>query len=143
MEFFSLETRLKRRILSGMKTDLIKAIFTNLLFVIGVILVIFGFVNGVSTVTKSIVFEKYPINTYDETRCESEFMNQPVTAGPDGKTVPVTEGSTEEKKERLKKCTESVELSRKVKQTEDIVSSITTFISGSILIYSFRKFIFH
>ena len=126
-----------------MKTDLIKAIFTNLLFVIGVILVIFGFVNGVSTVTKSIVFEKYPINTYDETRCESEFMNQPVTAGPDGKTVPVTEGSTEEKKERLKKCTESVELSRKVKQTEDIVSSITTFISGSILIYSFRKFIFH
>ena len=104
-----------------MKTDLIKAIFTNLLFVIGVILVIFGFVNGVSTITKSIVFEKYPINTYDETRCESEYVNQPAPAGPDGKTAPVTQESTADRKERLKKCTESVELSRKVKQTEDIV----------------------
>lgn len=125
-----------------MKTENIKAIFTNLLFVIGIILVIFGFVNGVSTATKSMVFDKYPLNSYDETRCETEFMNPTIVTTPDGKNT-ATQETQEEKKERMKKCQESLEMARKVKQTEDVVSSITTFIAGGVLVYAFRKFIFH
>ena len=108
-----------------MKTENIKAIFTNLLFVIGVILIIFGFVNGVSTLTKSFIFEKYPLDTYEETKCESEFAMQATSVGPDGKALPPQE-SPEARKDRLNKCKESLEMARKVKQTEDIVSSITT-----------------
>lgn len=125
-----------------MKTENIKAIFTNLLFVIGVILVIFGFVNGVSTATKSMVFDKYPINSYDETKCDMEYMVPTMAASPDGKTIP-PQDSKEDKEARMKKCEDSLEMQRKVKQTEDIVSSITTFVAGGVLVYAFRKFIFH
>ncbi len=124
-----------------MKTENIKAIFTNLLFVIGVILIIFGFVNGVSTITKSLVFEKYPLDSYEETKCETEFLNPTIVTTPDGKNT-ATQESQEEKEARLKKCEDSLVTRRKVKQTEDIVSSITTFISGVVLVYCFRKFIF-
>ena len=42
-----------------MKTNnLIKAIFTNLLYVIGIILIIFGFVRGTITGTYLVIFDK-------------------------------------------------------------------------------------
>ena len=55
-----------------MKAESIKAIFTNLLFVIGVILLIFGFIQGALTASRLVVFEQYPLNSYEETRCELE-----------------------------------------------------------------------
>src|SRR3990167_7920317 len=51
-----------------MKTTIIKAIFTNLLFVIGVILMVIGFIRGTTTAVNSIVFEKYPLEQYEKTR---------------------------------------------------------------------------
>lgn len=121
-----------------MKTEKIKAIFTNLLFVIGIVLVIVGFIRGTLTVTQIIVFDKYPINSYEETRCDQGIV--PVEEmKKEGETLAMTK---QEIKEQKDKCQNSIEQGRKVKMTEDIVTSITTLLSGLALIYFFKRFIF-
>lgn len=121
-----------------MKTDTIKAIFTNLLFVIGIILLIFGFIQGSLTATRLVVFETYPLNSYEETRCEYDF--QTTAFGPDGKQL--AEPNPEDVAKRKEACKASIEQERKVKKTEDIVSAITTLVAGALLVMSFKKFIF-
>jgi hypothetical protein len=117
-----------------MKTEIIKATFTNLLFVIGVILLIFGFVRGTSTIAKMMVFDKYPLQSYEETRCEMEVV--PVTK----EMVNVESG--EQQQERRELCLTSLENARKVRQVEDMVSSLTTLVAGSVLVVVFKRFIF-
>lgn len=120
-----------------MKTENIKAIFTNLLFVIGVIFLIVGFITGAQTVTRMALFEQYPLNSYDETRCDFEPMPLMIEKG--GQQI--TESSTETELRR-EKCLSSLAHERKIKQTEDIVTSITSLVAGAALVISFRKFIF-
>lgn len=120
-----------------MKSDTIKAIFTNILFVIGVILIIIGFTQGTLTITRMFVFDKYPLNSYEETRCEFESgMSKPVIQ--DENATPLSDAEIKDRKE---KCLVSLEYQRKVKKTEDIVGSITMLISGIALVYVFRRFI--
>lgn len=124
-----------------MNTDLIKATFTNLLFVIGVILLIVGFAQGTNTLVKSIAFEKYPLQSYEETRCETEFMypTYPVDINSDKE---VQQPDDAQKEKRLQNCLTSVENQRTTKQVEDAVSSFTLFVSGSALVFIFKGFIF-
>lgn len=119
-----------------MKTETVKAIFTNLLFVIGVILIIYGFVQGSMTAVRLLTFEKYPLNSYEETRCDMEYLNS--KAFPDSGSN-LTE---EERAAQKNTCLESVEHERQVRKTEHIVSSFTTLVSGLTLVIGFRKFIF-
>lgn len=121
-----------------MKTEKIKAIFTNLLFVIGIVLVIVGFIRGTLTITQIIVFDKYPINSYEETRCDQGIVPVEATKK-EGETSALTKIEIKEQKD---KCLSSIEQGRKVKMTEDIVTSITTLLSGVALIYFFKRFIF-
>lgn len=119
-----------------MKAETIKAIFTNVLFVIGVVLMIFGFTRGSLTVVRLLTFDKYPLESYEETRCELEFQNR----------FPMPEGSTavisdEEKQKSLQKCQSVVEHDRQVRKVEDIVTSVSTFISGVSLAFVFKRFI--
>jgi len=120
------------------KTEKIKAIFTNLLFVIGIVLVIVGFIRGTLTITQIIVFDKYPINSYEETRCDQGIVPVEATKK-EGETSALTKIEIKEQKD---KCLSSIEQGRKVKMTEDIVTSITTLLSGVALIYFFKRFIF-
>ena len=120
-----------------MKSQTIKAIFTNLLFVIGVILLIFGFIRGSITLTRLVIFDKYPLQSYEETRCQIDLLPQPVST--DGKTQLL---SQKESQDRQEKCTASLEHERKVRQTEDIVYSVTTLVAGFVLIVAFKRFIF-
>ena len=120
-----------------MKSQTIKAIFTNLLFVIGVILLIFGFIRGSITITRLVIFDKYPLQSYEETRCQIDLLPQPVST--DGKTQLL---SQKESQGRQEKCTTSLEHERKVRQTEDIVYSVTTLVAGFVLIVAFKRFIF-
>ncbi|MFH1706112.1 MAG: hypothetical protein ABH867_04380 [Patescibacteria group bacterium] len=121
-----------------MKTKIIKAIFTNLLFVIGVVLMVVGFVRGVSTVVKSAVFEKYPLNDYEETRCQTETFPRVVPL--EGAIAePLSE---QEKKEIKADCFKSLEQARKVKQVDDITYSLSFLASGLALTLIFKRFIF-
>ena len=127
-----------------MKTQTVKAVFTNLLFVIGVILLIFGFVQGTQTIVKTAIFEKYPLRSYEETRCDYE-TNYPVMPTEPGIGVgdqPMPKQDQAEQQRRAEKCLTSLERERKVKQTEDIVGSVTAFVAGLVLVIAFHKFIF-
>ena len=62
----------------NVKGDTIKAIFTNLLFLIGVILIVVGFIRSTSTFVKFLVFNKYPLDTYMENSCEYPQYSKPV-----------------------------------------------------------------
>jgi hypothetical protein len=120
-----------------MKTTSIKAIFTNLLFVIGVILMVIGFIRGTSTAANSLVFPKYPLNQYEETRCQLEI---PAPAKIDNESTPIVD--QKETEMRKQQCEESMEYARKTKQVNDITQSISFFISGLAIALIFKRFIF-
>ena len=110
-----------------MKTETIKAIFTNLLFVIGVILLIVGFSRGVLTATRLVAFDDYPLDYYAETRCA------------------ITPKLTEENGEVMPKvdenCEEALTYERKIRLTDDVVNSVTMLVAGAALTLSFKRFI--
>lgn len=117
-----------------MKPDTIKAIFTNLLFVIGVILTIIGFISGTSTVVKLAVFDTYPLASWEETKCDqSPYVVTPL----EGEKSMVPADNPQMRDE----CKAGLERERKVKLTEDIVTSISFVVSGLSLIYFFRRYI--
>lgn len=124
-----------------MKNEWIKAIFTNLLFVIGVILLIFGFVRVVITGTYLFVFDKYPLDQYQEIMCENTYVSTPVV---DQKGISgAYQGDTKEEIAAKKaKCESQLEIERKVRKATDVSVAITTAISGAGLVYFFRRFIF-
>ena len=130
-----------------MKTELIKATFTNLLFVIGVVLIIIGFVRGTDTLVKTIVFDTYPLDTWEESRCENEVMYQTTPAmveAPVGTTSDDSMKQTQEKtEERMERCEASLNRQRDTKQVSDIVGSFTMLLSGVVLVYAFKGFIFN
>lgn len=120
-----------------MKVEIIKAIFTNLLFVIGVILLIYGFVQGSLTAVRLLTFDKYPLQSYEESRCDYEYNAIKMPSGVDGEIA-----SPEDATKQRQRCEEQLTYARKVKQTEHIVVSITTFVAGAVLVFSFKRFIF-
>jgi hypothetical protein len=110
-----------------MKTETIKAIFTNLLFVIGVVLLIVGASRGVLTVARLAVFDEYPLDYYAESRCNIT----PAYPEDEGEVMPKTNTD----------CDDNLDYERKIKLTEDIVNSITLIISGATLVFAFKRFI--
>jgi len=123
-----------------MKPEIIKAIFTNLLFVIGVVLMVVGFIRGTSTLINSIVFDQYPLDEWQETRCTVDMSYQ------DPALLPVDSISTETKEsfeQRKVVCQQAVDKTRKTKQVNDITYSFGFFVSGIALALSFKRFIFN
>lgn len=117
-----------------MKPETIKAIFTNLIFVIGIILTVVGFVRSTSTFAKIAVFGEYPLASYEETRCTTYPSYAPELNG----VVVMPEDS----KEREKECLETLSKDRKLRMIDDVVTSVSLLISGIVLSFSFRRFIF-
>lgn len=117
-----------------MSPTVIKAIFTNLLFVLGVILLIFGLARGVSTMAKLVIFDEYPLQTWEEQQCDQQFYGPKIEDEPNANTPVDPEHIRQE-------CLQKLDQSRKVKLVEDISLSIVLLISGSALTLSFRRFI--
>lgn len=123
-----------------MKTNnLIKAIFTNVLFVIGVILIIFGFVRGAITLTYISMFDKYPLDQYQETMCDTNYATRPLANDKSEVTFGMNETEAKDAKVR---CEKQTERQRNINKATDVASAITTLISGAVLVYFFRRFIF-
>lgn len=119
-----------------MKQETIKAIFTNLLFVIGVILTIFGFAGAVSTASKVIFFDQYPLSSYEEQQCEM-ISQRPQT--PDDSETSL-DAETQDRQRII--CEERVDHARRVRLVDDISRTIVLLISGAVLIYFFRRSMF-
>lgn len=126
-----------------MKTTTIKAISTNILFVIGVILIIVGFVRGAQTAVKLATFEQYPLDSYEETRCEYEVYQPPEIMLSETTTEPMLklnlEAEIAKNEKQSQKCLASLERSRQLSKADDITVSLTTLISGVLLAIIFRK----
>ncbi len=120
-----------------MKSETIKMIFTNILFVVGVALLIVGFTKGVLTASRIVVFDKYPLQSYEETKCEMELA-RPIAVSKDEN---VAQLSDEELKSRMEKCQASLEQQRNVQKTEDIVTSVSFLAAGLVLALIFKRFI--
>lgn len=120
----------------SLKPDTIRAIFTNILFVIGVILLIVGFIRATSTVANLVTFDKYPLANYEETRCDYEVIPKPVTLDQN-----MASESAREMENRKASCLESIDRQRQQKQVNDIVTSVSLLVSGAALVLSFRRFI--
>ncbi len=116
-----------------MKPETIKAIFTNLLFVIGVILLIWGIAKATSTGAKLLSFDEYPLQGYEESRCD--YISNPVAGD---KTTPV---QLEEITKQHNQCMDSIEKQRALQKVDDIVQSVVLPLSGITLVYFFRKYI--
>lgn len=135
-----------------MKTDFVKAIFTNVLFVIGVILLIVGFTMGTNTAVKSIVFDVYPLDSWEENRCNEldqyygpgTYVEKPVIENSETENVTDDQQAKQEaeKEERVEKCVVAQTQQRQRKQVEDIVGAFTMLVAGSVLVFTFRGFIF-
>ena len=120
-----------------MKSETIKAIFTNLLFVLGVILLIFGFTQGALTTARIIAFDKYPLPSYEETRCEIEF-SRPLYIPEEESIAPLSE---EELEMRREKCEQSLEQQRQINKVENVVTSVSLLAAGTLLVLTFKRFI--
>lgn len=130
-----------------MKIETIKAIFINTLFLSGVILLIVGFAIGLNTAAKSLLLLEYPLDSWDETRCDMDNWSYPLYADSytDERTVLTAEERERQEVQqqaRLERCLEGVERSRKAKQISHSVTSISLIISGIVLIVLFRGYLF-
>lgn len=122
----------------NVKGQTIRAIFTNLLFLIGVILIVVGFIRSTSTVVKFVVFDKYPLNSYEESRCDFNNPNYPKPVMVEGETRPEDTRTEEE----IQECENALEQDRKLRMVEDVTTSISFLISGIVISAIFRRFIF-
>jgi hypothetical protein len=107
--------------------------------VIGVLFLIFGFIQGVTTSVKLITFDQYPLNSYEETRCQ--YMSS-IDSSLAPEIVNEKRPSQEDMDRQRNQCQEQLEFERRVRKTENITTSITTLVAGAILVISFRRFIF-
>jgi len=96
---------------------------------------VMGFTRGVSTVVKTVVFDKYPLDSHEEIRCETEVPQRVIS--PEGDVIP-----KEKSEEDKQKCFDRLEQSRKVGQVEDVTNSISFFVAGAALAFTFKRFIF-
>lgn len=123
-----------------MKTKTITVIFNNILFVIGVILLIVGFWRTTSVVLKSAMFDQYPLQVWDEGRCDDPYVYGPVESMAEAEE---TIQRDEERVEELRQeCLSSLERQRSSKQVDDIAAASTLLISGAFLTIVFRRNLF-
>jgi hypothetical protein len=104
-------------------------VFGNLLFLIGVILLVVGFVRGLQTAAFSLFLDKYPLQSYEE-NCALAY-GRPIDNNYKGP-------SDQELQDEKKDCESRIERSRKVKQIGDISGSIGLIISGVVLAILFN-----
>lgn len=123
-----------------MKATSIKALSMNIIFIIGVVLTVIGFVNGTSAVVRTIVFDQYPLNTYDEDRC-SQTVYAPMLLEKRVADEVIVPDSVE-KEQQLQECERSLAHSRKVKQVNDYTISFSMLIAGLALTRIFKGFLF-
>ena len=123
-----------------MKPEIIKSIFTNLLFVIGVVLMVVGFIRGTATIANSIAFDQYPLDEWQETRCSIDMNYQDPALLPADAVPTETKESFEQ---RRIECQRVLDATRRTKQVGDITYSFGFFVSGIALALGFRRFIFN
>lgn len=119
-----------------MKPETIKAISTNILFALGVILVVIGFIRGSSAVVNSLAFNEYPLDEWQESRCmEVGAFQSPLLLEKDQTAFLEAKEHFEQQKIECEKTLERV---RRTKQVTDFTYSFGFFASGIVLAVLFK-----
>lgn len=124
-----------------MKVENLKVLFNNILFVIGVILLIIGFGTGTNVVLKSVMFDQYPLQVWDEGRCDDPYMYGPVAFDRASSEESNAQSEEQKAKQWREDCMASLGRQRTTKQVEDIATASTLLISGAILTIVFRRYL--
>jgi len=104
-----------------MKSHLIRTIYLYVVSVIGVIMIVTGFIGLVNTTVKLIVFDKYPVPYY------TDFVKDPsITDTKDERTA-------EQKAEDERKAEERRDQARKEQMVNDLTNGIALTVVGTVL----------
>ena len=114
----------------SVKNKTIISIFLNFLFVVGVILTVVGFINGLQFTAKTIIFDKYPLQSYEE-----DCQRYTIEARPVLDKIASPAASLDE---QIAECKVSVEQRRKIKMVEDLTQSVGFLVSGLVLAFLFN-----
>lgn len=116
-----------------MRSNLIKTIYLYVFSGLGLGLFLFGVFSGVFFLVNVTQFDKYPLQTYEETQCDYPHY------GPYAKPVPIGEEtreatpSSQEFEEQERKCEERLELTRQRKKVDDATRTLAFLIIGSLV----------
>lgn len=109
----------------------VRALYLYLFSGLGVILMIIGAYLSVLYFVRITQFEKYPLPSYEETRCD--FVSDYPPFPPPGETTVAT--PTEDTENRRQECLTQLEQTRQRKETEDFTAALTLLVLGGIVFY--------
>lgn len=112
------------------KSTNIVSIFINFLFVVGVILMVVGFVGGLRFTAYTYIFDEYPLGAYED----CSYMTRPYIAA-DSKDA---DSENEIYQKELDRCEESLKGRRKIAQVNEAVQAVGLLISGIVLVWLFN-----
>lgn len=118
----------------SISTQTITTFFMNLLFAIGVILMIAGFVFGFKTLSYTLFLDEYPLEPYEQdcwqysrpVMVDSPQLNQDATP-----PAQLSENPDPQ-------CLSQITARRKVKQIENLTNSLGLFVAGIIVVLFFN-----
>lgn len=118
-----------------MTSDKIKSIFSNFLFTVGVLMVVFGFIFGTHTAVKVLFFDTYPLDIWQEQQCDSGMLVRPQ----DPNAEEINEELYDKEQER---CETRLNRLRDIRKATDLATSLATLFAGTGLAFIFRKSFF-
>jgi hypothetical protein len=113
------------------RTKNIMLIFLNFIYVLGIILTIVGFIQGLQTLAYSLLLDKYPANMYED-NCSR--VNYPKPVDPPA----VEKESQQDLADQKQECLSGLERQRKIKQINDATRSVGFLVAGVVLILLFN-----
>lgn len=119
------ETQMSRR-------NLVMRVYLYVFMGIGIVMTSFGVFGLGQNIYKSQLFAKYPLENYNESRCD--YLEMPYPAMPvDARAEKEAQVSYEQSKQQAEKCRLSLEEERKVKKVTDFYNSLILLGIGSAL----------
>lgn len=114
------------------KLNLVLRVYLYVFMGIGLIMMSFGAFGLGQNIYKSKLFAKYPLESYNESRCD--YMEMPYPAMPlTGKEAADSQMAIEQSKVQAEKCRTSLEEERKIKKVTDFYNSLILLGIGSAL----------
>lgn len=116
------------------KRNLVMRVYLYIFMGIGLVMVSIGAFGLGQNVYKSALFPKYPLESYNESRCDY-LENGPYPTDPImmGKGEVDTKMLIEQNKQQAEKCRASLEEERKIKKVTDFYNSLILLGIGSAL----------
>jgi len=116
---------------------LVVAVFTNVLFVLGVIFVVVGLIQGIKIVGYKLLLDEYPTR-YGGEDCSYAGQGYPMPVGMEPAKVASGSADAGEVEKQRQSCEVRVARDRQVKQVDDVALAVGMSMSGWALIFLFN-----